>query len=215
MRLRKSREEQLAIKWALAKRQPWGVDTNIAYNGDPRASVISGFKNRVKAYHLALQAQVCCYCRVDLNNRNIETDREHIIPKEKFPFLSYEVFNLSVACKTCNMTVKNRKTTHLVDFGRTGNLVSKNILDERNYHIVHPNIHDWDEHIELLGDQGNRLAARIYYPVTARGTFTYDFFQLKNFERISNNQAQRGVAAWRSPVLHPDVLAAQKRFKQL
>ncbi|QFY59716.1 hypothetical protein FZ934_04275 [Rhizobium grahamii] len=213
MRLKKSRSEKIAIKWAVALKDPWGVDaSSSALKSDSRAKAISSFKIRLKKYHLLLQDSRCGYCRVSLHNRNIETDREHILPKERFKFLCFDIYNLSVACKTCNMSIKKRRVTHLTS---KGVLLHKDILDERNYKIVHPNIHVWSEHIDLQGDEDGDSVFRLYYPITDRGKFTYDFFKLKDLERARNNDAQRILPRGRTRKGdHPDIIAAAKATGQ-
>ncbi|MGO7171852.1 HNH endonuclease [Rhizobium leguminosarum] len=216
MRLKKSGPERQAINWALRKKKPWAVDSSASpYRRDPRAAEITAFKVRLKAFHLTMQGERCCYCRVPLTARNIETDREHIVPKDLFKRFTYEVFNTSVACKTCNMSVKNGRTEHLRRYRRTSGLQSKDISDERNYNIVHPNIHDWHEHVDLFAEEVGRSVVRIYYPLTWRGRFTYEFFKLGKLEIFNNTQAQKPLGAKkRHRAADPAVMEIAARFGQ-
>lgn len=216
MYFRLSSCDRIAIRWALSKDAPWDVDGKKSpYRNDPRAKRIQQLKDKLKAFHLANQDNRCCYCRTILKSRSIETDREHIIPKDIFKSLTFHAFNLSIACKTCNMTNKNKKTTHLRGFRKTGALISKNLKDPRNYNIVHPNIHDWTDHIQLRSEDDGRSAVTIYRPITLRGRFTYEFFDLKALEIYQNYQDQKSPATKKvSRSLHPSIVALEAEFKQ-
>lgn len=216
MYFRLSRSDKIAVRWALSKDKPWDVDGKKSpYKNDPRAIRIKLLKVKLKAFHLTEQKYRCCYCRTSLKSRSIETDREHIIPKGTFKSFAFHAFNLSISCKTCNMTSKNTKTAHLRGYRNSGVLFSKNLKDPRNYNIVHPNIHSWTDHISLRVEDDGRSAVTAYRPITARGRFTYKFFNLKALEIYQNYQDQKSPATKKvSRNIHPSVVDLEMKFKQ-
>lgn len=208
--------DRIAVRWALKKDVPWDVDGKKSpFRKDPRAKRITALKTRLKKFHLKQQSQRCCYCRTLLKGRSIETDREHIAQKDLFKELSFHPFNLSVACKTCNMTNKSTKTTHLRGYHRFGNLYSRNLTDVRNYNIIHPNIHNWQDHIKMKLEDDGISAVLHYTPFTRRGWFTYEFFDLRALEVHQNVQEQKGPATKKiSRNLHPAVIDLERAHNQ-
>lgn len=215
MRFRFSTSERRAIRWALRESSPWNVDgSSSPSRNHSNAKIIKLLKDRLKKHHLKIQDNSCSYCKVVLHNRNIEIDREHIIPKSAMLNLTFSAFNLSVACKSCNMSIKSSSTRHLRNWRRHQKLFKKDISDERNYNIVHPNIHEWHYHIELYASQVNASKVRIYYPLTVRGRFSYKFFQLEKYEIFENTRSQRPARPTKRP-LHPGVVAAAAKHDQI
>jgi len=94
--------EREAIAHALLSNSPW---THKNFDNPIKAN-LEAAKNKIKAYHLEKANFKCCYCRRSLQDANIETDREHIVPKAVFKSLTYNIFNLSVSCKRCKMQYK-------------------------------------------------------------------------------------------------------------
>lgn len=214
MKFKIKKIERLAIKWALKQKDPWGVDgSKSPLRHDPRAQCITDLKNRLKAYHLKAQDDSCAYCKTPLLARIIETDREHIIPKNDLRIHTFTPYNISVACKRCNLTVKGTTKKHLVNWRRIKRIKYLNILDERNYNIVHPNIHYWHDHIDLYSEQVNQSSVRIYFPLDRRGRVTYNLFELKDLEVCRNTEAQRTIVKNRRGI-HPEILKVKKRFNQ-
>lgn len=215
MRFHNNNRERKAIRWALRSEKPWEVDSSSSpLRNDVRAKEIANFKDRIKRFHLHCQDNCCCYCKVDLTNRNIETDREHIIPKGDVRSQTFNPYNLSVACKTCNLTMKGVKKEHIRGWRRFKSTIHKNILDERNYNFVHPNIHYWHDHIDLYSEQSGGATVRIYYPMDRRGKFTYEFFRLKDREVFINKESQRDRTK-NTKGIHPEILTAARRNRQL
>lgn len=215
MKFRISPAERRAIRWALKKKSPWTIDgPKSPLRGHANAKIIKTLKDRLKSHHRKIQGDTCCYCKVVLHNRNIETDREHIIPQSAILSLTFAAFNLSIACKSCNMSIKSTKKNHLRNWRKKKTLFSKNISDERNYNIIHPNIHDWHDHIDLYSEQVRTSKVRIYYPITRRGRFTFEFFQLRSYEVYENTRAQNTIKSTKRPV-HPGVVAAAAQHGQI
>lgn len=208
--------ERRAIKWALKRENPWDVDklkkTDLTVQERSFVKAIVGFKKRVKTFHQKRQNNHCCYCGQNLFNRPIEQDREHIIPKGKEKSLTFSVFNLAVACKTCNMSIKNSKTSHLRGYRHSGLRDSRVILNSKNYNIPHPNIHDWEEHIDYSSSSVGRATVTHYRPKTKRGRFAYYFFKLDELEEFANIEEQRRIR--RAQPLYPKLTKLRDTYNQ-
>jgi 5-methylcytosine-specific restriction endonuclease McrA len=208
--------ERRAISWALKQKKPWMVDKlkkrDLTSQELTYVKAIVRFKNRVKEFHAKRQNNRCCYCGQSLFNRTIEQDREHIIPKAKKKSLIFAVFNLAVACKTCNMSIKKSQTSHLRGFRRSGLRDPKVILNSTNYNIPHPNIHDWEEHMDYSSSSKGRATVTHYQPKTKRGRFAYYFFKLDDQEEFANTEEQRKIRG--AQPLHPRLVELRDTYKQ-
>ena len=99
---------------------------------------------------------------------------EHISPKSKnFPFI-FEAKNLCVICADCNTIKRAQEVIHegietiVRPDGRTRYPSSPN-----SFHIVHPHIDEYDEHIVKHG--------RIYVDKSTKGHFTIGCCKLNRF----------------------------------
>ncbi|UWQ53032.1 HNH endonuclease [Leisingera caerulea] len=209
-------QEQRAVAWALQQNNSWEADRlpNKGLSDEEKAfkAAIKGLKKRLKDFHLARQKNCCCYCSHSFQNRPIEQDREHIIPKSKHPELTFSVENLAVACKTCNMSVKKAKTSHLRGFRHGGLRNPNRIGDPCNYNIPHPNVHNWLDHLRYEFRQSGREVVCHYSAKTTRGRFAYYFFKLDELEIFSNTDGQRGEL--RSQPLHPTLVELRDTYNQ-
>lgn len=214
MKFRVTPSDRRAIRWALNKRAPWSVDSQTSpLRLNPHSKTISSFKKRIKLFYLHKQLETCCYCKTILRGRNIESDREHVIPKSMMKTLSFHPFNIAISCKTCNMSVKSTNDFHIRNWRRIGRLLYKDISDPRNYNIVHPNIHDWYDHIDLHTMRYNAAVVHFYHPKTSRGRFTYKFFQLHNLEIQNNTDAQK-KSQTNDRFNHPLIIAEALKHNQ-
>lgn len=170
--------EMGAITAAMATDNPWGAE-----NDD-----IKSAKGKIREFHLARQSHTCCYCRTILQGGGpFMIDREHILPKKKYKPYTYTLWNLSIACKRCNMEHKGEDDTFVVDKTNTAPFQTG-----ANYRIIHPNYDHWDDHLVRLTLQVN-TAVLVKYAVlasSAKGRFTYEFFELKMLETNSFDEAQ-------------------------
>ena len=159
-------EEKKAIILALKDSDPWEVDN----------TYIKNVKDEIKKFHLEQQDNRCCYCYSLLTDRNIETDREHIIPKSKNKKLSYNIFNLSVSCKRCNISYKKDTCKHIVDL----DCLIRKFRDGSNYNIPHPNIDHYTDHISLftITNSEINLYINLYKAKTEKGQNLYTMFSL-------------------------------------
>lgn len=171
-----SPEEQTAVSGALAKAKPWDEDN----------ACVKGIKDKLKHLHLQRQGHTCCYCRNNLfGTGHFTIDREHILPKSIYKDFTFEVWNISIACKRCNMEVKGDKTEFF-----TGSL--SDVQNPSFYAFVHPNFDVWENHLSRYAAQvDNRIV--VHYSVkgeSLKGSYTFKFFQLDRLEKNSLMVAQ-------------------------
>ncbi len=180
--------ERDAIDLALASTSPWSHEN---FPNPTKASLKSA-KNKIKLYHLARTSNRCCYCRRSLLDANIETDREHIIPKGSFRALTYSLFNLSVACKRCNMSYKKERLDHIVDH----NTIEADIKNPDRYLIPHPNIDLYSDHIVRTSFQYEDGEITTYKLITDKGKFLYEFVRLDKLciDGIDRAQGGKGIS---------------------
>ena len=163
-----TKNEKVAIVKALKTNKPWD------YNNKDIKTV----KDKIKKFHLERTRNRCCYCNSSLIDRNIESDREHIIPKSINKNLSYYIFNLSVSCKRCNMAYKKDDISHIIE---PKNIIRK-LRESDNYNIPHPNIDNYEEHIGYFYLCVDKSELLIYRPFSAKGKRLYEMFSLQTLE---------------------------------
>lgn len=172
-----SQDERDAIDLALATDNPWKHDD---FEDPIKASLIAA-KVKIKDFHFERVSKKCCYCRRSLEDATIESDREHIVPKRKKKSLSFDIFNLSLACKRCNMTYKGEKTNHIIDF----ETIEADLRNSDRYLIPHPNIETYEDHLIRNSVQIGAQQFTSYTRTTQKGHFLYDFVKL---ERLCVNE---------------------------
>lgn len=143
---------------------------------------VEKLKKRIKALHLAAQGQKCCYCRRGLKGEfSLVIDIEHVLPKKGsakghgFPDLMFEILNLSVACKRCNMNIKRTRTDFVDDVEAVGG----DWLNSERYRFVHPNLDPNDVALQLVTIAVGGRQALFYSVQEGKGRFTFDFFKLR------------------------------------
>lgn len=165
-----------AIAVAMASPRPWDCEA------------VEAIKKRIKDFHLQFGEELCCYCFRDLKGEfSMVLDIEHILPKRHYKPLTFDIRNLSVACKRCNMKMKRDDLNFLrlpVDVA--------DIEDGQKYKLIHPNIDDRDEHLERHVRQRNakKLVKYVIIGDSEKGKFSYDYFRLQEFEVDSFDTAQ-------------------------
>lgn len=182
-----TQQERDAIAIALNAETPWKHDQ---FDKDTKEA-LSSVKTKIKEFHLGKVGNKCCYCRRSLLDASIESDREHIVPKGKVEILSYDLFNLSIACKRCNMTYKGEKLDHIVDFPN----IRDKLKNSNNYKIPHPNLDNYEDHLTRLSCQIGAQEFTTYSMQTDKGRFLYDFVQLHNLCINEFDKAQGGNPA--------------------
>ncbi|MRG45345.1 HNH endonuclease [Chitinophaga sp. SYP-B3965] len=144
-------------------------------------------KRKIKLYCLGLTTDQCCYCRTDFTAEFMMViDIEHVLPKSIFGAFMFELFNLSVSCKRCNMNIKRERTDFLLDV----NQVHLQPQNAGQYFFSHPNLDNYFDNIEYFFTARNDKKIIKYTPLTDKGRFTYDFFKLNQKEVETLNEAQ-------------------------
>ncbi|WP_052107353.1 HNH endonuclease [Pseudomonas chlororaphis] len=181
-----SDEEKDAIAHALTLDDSWKLEQAAM---EPVRDVLKKLRDRIKAFHMERQNNLCCYCRSNLYGGGLFTiDREHIIPKSHCKPLTYEISNLSVACKRCNMEIKKDKTTLF----HNPATIKDTHENKDSYKIIHPNFEVYEEFITRVQIQ---LGADVLVKFNknkedAKADFTFDFFKLNELELNSFDNAQ-------------------------
>jgi uncharacterized protein (TIGR02646 family) len=155
------------------------------------SSHLKPLKRKIKTYYRNMQGEQCCYCRKNSNGEfNMVLDIEHVLPKGRpeFKKFMFRIENLSVACKRCNMSVKNDDISFIsgqADF-------SIQPFFSGNYKFIHPNVDNYFDHLSYDVTIRNAQKMIKYTAVndSAKGQFTYDYFKLNELEVDSFSKAQ-------------------------
>ena len=174
--------------------------TNAAGEINWTAPSIEGLKTHLKTHLRAVTNELCAYCQRSFHGEfPMLIDIEHVLPKGNFPTLTFEPQNLSVACKRCNLFAKGRKWNFFN--GRTITDALLHWEEGSNYQIIHPNLDVAEDHLTLfLVQRGKaRLLFYVKQPDSAKGAFTFDFFQLERL-KISAIDAAQGIVVNESQI---------------
>lgn len=168
-----SEEEKKLIEDALTKIKPW--------NDEKTKDV----RNKIHSFHLALKKKFCCYCQQNFHGEfKLVIDPEHILPASVYPHYSYSIWNLSVACKRCNMLIKKART----DFLNTNHA---NEQESEHYFLVHPNFDSYNQHLKkCMVQEGDEILVKYRIISTDKGDYTFRYFRLSELEIDSFNSAQ-------------------------
>jgi hypothetical protein len=171
-------QQTTAIAAAMVRARPWTVK-------DPD---IKSAKNAIRDLHLQRQEHTCCYCRLSVHGGgHFMIDREHVLPKAKYKTYTFEIWNLSVSCKRCNMELKRERDAFVVDKSATAQF-----QDSANYRIIHPNFDEWEAHLEREMIQLSRsvMTKIVVVGDSAKGRYTFDFFKLQDLTKDSFDKVQ-------------------------
>jgi hypothetical protein len=150
---------------------------------------LSELKAKIKAYYRVSQGEQCCYCRKNTNGEfNMVLDIEHILPQSIFSQFMFEINNLSVSCKRCNMMIKKNDISFIAE---GANIVEIPFLSS-NYKFIHPNLDQYFDHISYEVSIRNNETMIKYSVVmeSEKGSYTYDYFKFHELEVDSFNRAQ-------------------------
>ncbi|MBF6650219.1 HNH endonuclease [Methylobacter sp. BlB1] len=153
---------------------------------------LSNFKTKVKKFGLLKTHKRCCYCGRNLHGEfPMVIDIEHILPKSSFLKHMFTMKNLSVACKRCNMNIKKNKTDFLSVQISSG---TKKVFKSKYYKFIHPNLDNYDAHLELHMEQKGRKVLLKYSIVnhSEKGSYTYNYFKLRQLELDTFDKFQGG-----------------------
>ena len=149
--------------------------------------ILAEVKRKIKLYYRSNGQEVCCYCRRDLTDEfNMVIDIEHILPKSKYGEYMFELGNLNISCKRCNMRIKKEDDDFIVD--KTSIRLDYSLPEQ--YYLIHPNFDTYKDNLEDFRIAVNGTKITKYFPKTEKGRYTYKYFQLKEFEVNSLNSAQ-------------------------
>ncbi|GAA3972646.1 hypothetical protein GCM10022246_26200 [Pedobacter ginsengiterrae] len=160
----------------------------IAAGGDVWANdSIKPVKDKIKAYYRGISGGHCCYCKSSFRGGfNMVIDIEHVLPKSKYADFIFELFNLNISCKRCNMLIKKDRLDFLLD----EHMVQQDPRNTDKYLLIHPNLDEYFEHMSLDVVIRNQKEMVKFSPIKPKGQFTYDFFRLSELEVNSLNSAQ-------------------------
>ncbi len=203
-------DETATVAKALQDDKPWDWKPE----DQKELQALKSAKDKILAYHLSRHGGNCCYCRLNLNGAGpYITDREHILPKGKpvYKPFSYSIWNLTAACKRCNMQFKRSGDAFVVDPDD-----STKFQDSENYRLVHPNFDAYGKHLIRLQAQADTKNIVIFVktPGSEKATYTHDFFALHELQVDSFDKAQGLEEENLETELAAKVRALAKEFDQ-
>jgi len=150
--------------------------------------ILKDVKVKIKNHFLAVSFPKCCYCsRSVVGEFRMVIDIEHILPKSSYATLMFNVQNLNISCKRCNMEIKRNKVDFIVD----SDVMGVDYFNSAHYKLVHPNLDRYSEHIEVKSFRIGEVIFNKYVVHTeSKGQYTYDYFALSELEIDNLNQAQ-------------------------
>lgn len=152
---------------------------------------LDDLKRRIKNHLRVKQGECCCYCSRNTDDEfNMSLDIEHIIPKSKLASEMFEMMNLAVSCKRCNMRIKREDVSFIDEFENFKN--GGVYYASEHYKFIHPNLDDWDDKLLYVVAQINRKKL-VYYEVinkNKKGTFAKKYFELDKIEVNTFDEAQ-------------------------
>jgi uncharacterized protein (TIGR02646 family) len=157
---------------------------------------LGDLKRKIKDFLRQKQKECCCYCSRNIDNEfNMVLDIEHIIPKSKVKTEMFELNNLAVSCKRCNMRIKGEDISFIngdfEDFKRSGDYYRS-----EKYKFIHPNLDDWDGNLKYIVVQSNKNKI-VYYQVvqgSAKGQYAKDYFELDKIQVNTFDEAQEATS---------------------
>ena len=113
-------------------------------------------------------------------------DIEHILPKSKYNEFMFELENLNISCKRCNMNIKKEKHDFVVNVST----IKNDFKTSSQYHFIHPNFDKFEDHIDHHRIVFNKKKLTKYVPKTDKGEYAYKYFYLDRLEINTINRAQ-------------------------
>ena len=172
-----TKEDYIAINKAISDGDKvWGND------------VLKPLKDKMKVFLRDFQTETCCYCQRNTKGEfKMVLDIEHILPKKHYPKLMFEILNLAVACKKCNMLIKKADLSFINNI----HTFDENLFNKEDYKFIHPNLDTYENHIKRISVEFGTNRFVKYLPVdNNKGQYTYDYFRLEEWEIDSLNVMQ-------------------------
>jgi hypothetical protein len=164
------------------------INAAVAKGGDVwNCSTLENIKTRIKSHFRNGDEGHCCYCRRRFKGEfKLDIDIEHVLPKSKFRDFIFEIFNLNISCKRCNMLIKKERTDFLVDVAN----IHLNPRSSEQYLIIHPNFDNYFDNMLHYVVICNHEEMVMFIPKQDKGQFTHDFFRLTEIQIDTFNKAQ-------------------------
>lgn len=166
------------------------IETVKSLGGDIwKNSQLDSIKRRIKLHYRKGNHEQCCYCKRDFQDEfNMIIDIEHILPKGNTLFTEYmfEIDNLNISCKRCNMNIKNDRIDFIVDLVT----IKHDYKISNKYHFIHPNFDDYFDHIDYEATIRNNKKLIKYIKKSEKGEYTYNYFHLERIEIDTFNESQ-------------------------
>lgn len=148
-----------------------------------------GLRDKIRKFLFDNIPVFCCYCSCPMDGWHKWTiDTEHVLPKgnANYKKYSFEIKNLNLSCKRCNMGIKRSDDS----FYSGGNVDDP--FKSEFYSIVHPNLDHMENHLEVVSEQRNKQIMVRYTVVngSAKGAETRRYFRLGELERDTFSRAQ-------------------------
>jgi hypothetical protein len=139
-------------------------------------------------------------------------DIEHILPKSVFSHCIFDLPNLAVSCKKCNMKIKGERLDFLN--GEVSELLKvekSQLFHKELYKFAHPNLASVYEHLSIHNELKGPVTFSYYNVFTEVGRYTYDFFRLEEFVTESLERAQ-GLPPPENESLHEQIKALEREI---
>ncbi|EJG01472.1 HNH endonuclease [Flavobacterium sp. F52] len=153
--------------------------------------VLNRLKDKIKDFYTSGDTSKCCYCgKLFQGEFRMVIDIEHVLPQAHFASERFEIQNLNVACKRCNMLIKKDDLTFLINPA-----IANNYYDSNHYKIIHPNLDIYSDHLILKTFRdGDSIFNKYVVKTKDKGLFTYGYFHLEKTEvdTINNSQGIKG-----------------------
>ncbi|EJM0964737.1 MULTISPECIES: HNH endonuclease [Klebsiella pneumoniae complex] len=158
-------------------------------------SSLEALKRKIKNHLRQKQQECCCYCSRNIDDEfNMVLDIEHVIPKSEIVSEMFELSNLAVSCKRCNMRIKGDDVS-FIEGSFEQFKASGNFYNSVSYKFIHPNLDRWDGNLNYIVAQVNRRKI-VYYQVvgdSSKGQFTKDYFELDKIQVNTFDEAQEAT----------------------
>lgn len=168
------------------------IDTAISKGGKSiwDDNTLNNVKKKIKDHYRGINGGKCCYCRkCFVGEFSMVIDIEHVLPKSIFPDFIFDSFNLNIACKRCNMSIKGQRTDFLVN----EKTIHLNPQQSDQYKFIHPNLDNYEDNLQhLVVVIGSKELIK-YIPRKPKGTYTYEYFKLEQME-INSFDAAQGIS---------------------
>lgn len=174
---------------------------------------VENVKARLKAHKRGEQLERCCYCqRSTFGEFKMVLDIEHILPKNKFSHCIFDLSNLAVSCKKCNMKIKGERLDFLNgELSELLKMEKRQLFKKERYKFAHPNLLSVYEHLSIYNTLDGPATILYYRIFTEVGLYTYDFFRLEEFVTESMDRAQ-GLPPPKSESLHEQIRALEREI---